>query len=147
MTPQKQLFLHKPTEGVYGDCHRTCIACLLDKKPEEVPNFGVYINDISAWHKAESEYLLSQGLVAVHNAYYSDEPDALEKILASRAVQSPSVYYMLAGRSRTGVNHSVICLNDKIIWDPSLTDSGIIAPCDDGYYWTQFFSPAYLSTN
>lgn len=36
---QKQAFLHKPEEGVYGDCYRTCIACLLGIDRDAVPHF------------------------------------------------------------------------------------------------------------
>ena len=39
MTPQTQLNKHDPANGVYGDCGRTVIACLLDLHPSEVPHF------------------------------------------------------------------------------------------------------------
>ena len=37
MTPQNQLHKHDPANGVYGDCGRTAIACLLDLHPS--PHF------------------------------------------------------------------------------------------------------------
>ena len=39
MTPQKQMFLHDPDNGVWGDCQRTAIACILDRDVEDVPHF------------------------------------------------------------------------------------------------------------
>jgi hypothetical protein len=38
MTPHKQRFRHDPANGIYGDCWRTAIACLLDIQPEEIPH-------------------------------------------------------------------------------------------------------------
>src|SRR5262249_22324381 len=38
MTPYKQLFRHDPANGIFGDCHRTCIAALLDILPADVPH-------------------------------------------------------------------------------------------------------------
>ena len=38
MTPHKQLNRHRPEEGVFGDCYRTAIACLLDLRPQDVPH-------------------------------------------------------------------------------------------------------------
>ena len=35
----KQLNEHNPDEGVYGDCYRTAIGCLLNIPPEFVPHF------------------------------------------------------------------------------------------------------------
>ena len=39
MIEQKQLYRHKPTEGSYGDCWRTCLACILDRNPETIPHY------------------------------------------------------------------------------------------------------------
>ena len=40
MTPHHQLVTeYRNDEGVYGDCGRTVIACLMDMHPSEVPHF------------------------------------------------------------------------------------------------------------
>jgi hypothetical protein len=49
---------------------------------------------------------------------------------------------MLSGRSRTGVNHVVVCQGGQIVCDTSLNDSGIVGRCDDGYHWVAFLVPA-----
>jgi len=37
----KQLITnHNPESGIFGDCQRTAIACLLDKHPSDVPHFA-----------------------------------------------------------------------------------------------------------
>lgn len=131
MTPQKQLFLHNPPETI-GDCERTAIACLLDLPVTEVPHFGQhYWDNPDAFNRAEDEYLLSVGYVRAQVPY--NHP--LDEVLGSMRFCAPDVYYLLSGTSRTGVNHTVICLNDTIVWDPSTIDSGIVGPCSDGHYW------------
>ena len=39
MIRRRQLFRHEPHNVIYGDCHRTAIACLLDMEPWQVPHF------------------------------------------------------------------------------------------------------------
>lgn len=141
MTPHKQLFRHKPEEGVIGDCWRTCIACLLDLHPSEVPHFtdGSW-NDSAATTAKTRAWLRSRGLGFVELAYSGD----LEAVMASLAANAPGAYYLLGGNSRTGCGHSVIACGSEIVWDPSQTDAGIVGPMDDGYYWATFFVPAAL---
>ncbi|MDP3228476.1 MAG: hypothetical protein Q8N13_10945 [Acidovorax sp.] len=127
----KQLFHHKPEEGIYGDCHRTAIACVLDKAPQDVPDFGVHFNDGKQFESAVKAYLETQNLFPFSIAFPPDLPALLEYM----GNINPGVHYLLSGRSKTGVNHSVVCLGNAIIWDPSLTDAGIVGPCDDGYFW------------
>jgi hypothetical protein len=92
----KQLFRHKPDEGVFGDCFRTAIACILEL--DAIPT-----EDVA--HALFCAKTFSDGLP-----------------------------YIFSGTSRTGVNHAVIGQGDQIIHDPSLTDAGIIGPCDDGMF-------------
>ena len=69
----------------------------------------------------------------------------IEGILKVGKVSSCGTYYILGGQSKTGVNHTVVCHSDKIVLDPSLNDSGIIGPCDDGYYWMTFFGSSTVT--
>jgi hypothetical protein len=39
MTPCRTLSRHDPDNGTFGDCHRCCVAAILDLAPEEVPHF------------------------------------------------------------------------------------------------------------
>lgn len=39
MTPYKQLYGHNPDQGIFGDCFRTALGCLLNLPPEKVPHF------------------------------------------------------------------------------------------------------------
>jgi hypothetical protein len=135
MTPQKQLNRHRPDEGIYGDCTRTVLACLLDVDRDTVPHF----ND-GVWEpEVKDAWLRERDLRSVHVLYPGDlHPD---EVIAAVSAMNPGLYWQLSGESRTGVNHVVICKDGAVEWDTSLNDSGIIGPCDDGYYWVEFLTP------
>lgn len=137
---QKQAFHHKPEAGQYGDCHRTVIACLLNLDRDSVPNFGVHYGTPGAFQAAEKEFLKSQGLGSVSVAYTG----TLEEILNAMEWMSPKAYYILGGTSKNGLGHSVIGLGNRIIWDPSLDDSGIVGPMEGNVYWITFLVPYTL---
>lgn len=138
MIERKQLFRHEPEKGVYGDCHRTAIACLLDLEPDQVPHFAEAFEDAEKFNSLVDEWLESRGWCAVSTAYRS----RLEEVLRVQQFINPGVYYMLGGKSRTGCGHSVIACGGQIVWDPSLDDSGIVAPFDsDGLYWVTWLVP------
>lgn len=141
MIKRKQLFRHRPAEGVIGDCHRTAIACLLDLEPEAVPHFGeIYFGEPELFNAAFEGWLKRNGYRTVIIPYNAP----LEDVLASIGHQNDGAYYLLGGTSRTGVNHTVIGCGNEIAHDPSIDDSGIVGPCDDGYYWVTFLVPASM---
>jgi hypothetical protein len=137
MIQRKQLFLHRPAEGQYGDCHRTAIACLLDLEPDQVPHFLHDDCDGTAFRKRVDAYLRTQGLVQVEEAFNS----SLADVLLTLDSLAPHVYYLLGGKSKTGCNHTVIGCGGEIVWDPSPAEVGIVGPCSDGMYWITFLVP------
>lgn len=139
MTPYKQLYRHNPEEGIWGDCHRTAIGCLLDIPPENVPHFME--GGKEDWHKAEEAWLREKGLKAFVVLFQAD----LDKVLEHLELMNPKVYGLLGGMSRTGCGHSVVICGGEIVWDPSLNDSGIVGPMDDGFYWVTYFTPVNLT--
>lgn len=139
MTPYKQLFHHKPDEGIYGDCARTALGCLLDLPPKEVPHQHAYLAD-GEQRRLFDEWLKPRGLAIAFFAFNCEPAD----IMAAMKVSNPGMYYMLSGTSRTGCNHVVICLDDHIVHDPSLTDAGIVGACDDGCTYIEFLVPIAL---
>jgi hypothetical protein len=142
MRRKKQLFLHLPEEGIYGDCHRTAIACLLNLDPEDVPHFGaIHTEDSVAFNKAFEDWLIGRGFRTV-SVVYSNGP--LEEILKSIDGINPGAYFLFGGQSATGVNHTVICCHGRIEWDPSINNAGIVGPCTDGYYWATHLVPAFM---
>lgn len=146
MRPQKQKNRHNPAEGLIGDCHRTCYACLLDMERDSIPNFGEVGFDFAksdednrqAFAEACRAWLSEQGYAEFSVGF----ADRLDAVLSFMATVNPSIYYILVGQSTSGVNHSVIGYGDAIVWDPSLNDSGIVAPCEpDGLFWVTVLVP------
>lgn len=141
MKPYKQLFRHQPEQGIIGDCWRTAIGCLLNLPPDQVPHFGDGCFDDSVeFHKRTNTWLRSKGYSIVETAF--DCP--IEYVFAHLATNNPDRYCLLSGTSRSGFNHTVIACNDQIVWDPSLTDAGIVGPCSDGFYWVSWLIPSIL---
>jgi len=145
MRQHKQLYRHQPDIGIYGDCMRTVYACLLDKEsPADVPHFrsdnppgGVLWDRVNAW-------LGQQGYKDFTVAFPGDTP--LHEVLRCMGITNPGIWYMLAGTSRNKVGHVVICLGDAIAWDTSLDDSGIVAPCEDGFWRIEVLVPISQTT-
>jgi hypothetical protein len=142
MKPQKQLFRHKPSEGIFGDCHRTAIACVLDMDAKDVPHFmdgTPGTGDAEAAHDNAEAWLNARGICTINILFPGDLP--LRAVLDSVKFLNMRSHpvFILGGQSRNNVNHSVVCCDGEIVCDPSLDDSGIIGPCDDGSYWLTFF--------
>ncbi len=132
MKYHKQKFRHDPANGLFGDCQRTAIACLLDKELDEVPNFGIHYDDQAAFYKAIDEYLATEGLGEFHFCYNNCE---LDDVLACMAMWNKNLHYMISGRSERGFNHVVICKGGAMVHDPHEDNTFINKPCTDGYYW------------
>jgi hypothetical protein len=143
MIPQKQMYRHRPDEGMIGDCHRTAIACLLDLPKEEVPHFALEcFEQPDRFHDAFENWLKERGWRTFTMPFSGDQD--LTEMLQSINTLSRGALFILGGESRTGVNHSVIAGDGRIVWDPSLDDAGITGPCDDGYYWVTLLVPTRM---
>ena len=125
---ETQLFKHNPPH-TYGDCSRTCLACLLDLNPQDVPHFAEISKcDIEEWNRLERKFLLSAGFVKFQVAFiFESVSEALE---LSRDAY-PGLYMIMLGQSKNGVNHEVIVCDGEIVWDPSIDKSGIVGPTTD----------------
>lgn len=134
----KQLFKHDPANGSFGDCYRTAIACVLNKLPEEVPNFGVHWDDGDTFHDSAVQYLKSINLGLSAFGFNDTE---LEQLLAELAISCKNLYILFSGVSRNGTNHTVVVYNGEIIWDPAIDNSGIVGPTLEGYYMAEFLVP------
>lgn len=139
MIEQKQLFKHNPPH-TFGDCQRTVLACLLNKKPEEIPNFGEHYEDGLVFFAKVKEYLASQGL-GLATIYYNCK---LEELLQMMGAVNPDVYYMLGGASKNGTNHVVVAKGGAIVWDTAIDDSGIVGHADNGHYSVEFIVPSFM---
>ncbi len=139
MKVQKRLFRHRPEEGIYGDCHRTAIACVLGLDAADVPHFmeGKPAEGIA--HAAAEKLLNARGIAQINVLF----PGELSPVAVIKSVgytnDRAGIVFILGGRSKNGCNHSVVCCDGEIVCDPALDDSGIVGPCDDGFYWVTFF--------
>lgn len=154
MKPQKQLFRHRPDEGIYGDCHRTAIAIVLGMDAKDVPHFmdgAPGRSDLDAPEAAErahnevEAWLNARGICTINVLFPGDiSLDEVLRTISLVNTRSRPVF-ILGGQSKNGVNHSVVCCDGEIACDPALDDSGIVGPCDDGFYWVTFFGSLQAS--
>lgn len=141
MIRRHQLFRHEPHNDIYGDCHRTAVACLLDKEPWEVPHFTQLAYTVAGydWERGQAEYLATQGLCSVDVIFGGDT--TLEDIFRFMQTRNPSAYYLLSGFSPRGTNHTVVCCGGGYEWDPHPDAGFLVGPMTTGYYEITFLMP------
>lgn len=130
----KQQNIHDPDNGVYGDCWRTVVACLLGLPRDEVPHVCDGPDDGGAV-KRMRDYLATQNCALIQVPF--DGKLSLDEVMSVGCSCAGGAYWTLMGTSRTGCNHVVICKNDEIVHDTSLTQAGIIGPASDGLWWIE----------
>lgn len=138
----KQLFLHDPANGVFGDCYRTVLACLLDlPSPEDVPHYGaIHPEDGYAFEEAFNLWLKVKHKLRLVNHYLPSSFN-LESALKWEGNINPGVLCIFSGMSPRGVNHSVIAHDGRMLHDPHPSNAGLIGPCDNGYWGIQYLIP------
>lgn len=137
MRPQKQKFRHDPANGVWGDCHRTCVAAIFNLDRDDVPHFADGGPGDGAVNQRVTDWLKPLNLQQVHIPFDC----TLEQLFASFDALNPMLHFILGGTSKNGTGHSVVCCGGAIALDPSLDDSGIVGKMDDGFFWVTFFCP------
>lgn len=139
MTPHKQLFAHDPANGIYGDCFRTAVACLLDVDPTDLPHRHEKI-DGAAQDAMVNAWLADHGLCLIIHPYWGTGPHALtlRKALDVSSYYHPGVHYLFSGISDRGNDHVVVARDAAIVHDPSRLPGGIVGPCSDGFWWANY---------
>lgn len=143
---EKMRSAHVPQAGLIGDCFRTCIACLLDQSPENVPHF-VYNN----WNFEKNEpnelvlmqydvdkYLDSKGYARLDMAFSGEL--SLEEVTTSIDRMSGPVRYMVLGKGMSGFGHWVIYEGYRLLWDPHPSNCGLVGP-EGELWWIMFLLP------
>lgn len=136
MKPLKQRFRHDPDNGIWGDCHRAAIASIFELPLDEVPHFLDKGVDSTIGAAAQDAWLATRKMGSFSVAFDIELIDLLEMM----AINATDVFWILGGTSRNQVNHSVVACGGLILHDPSLDNSGIVAPCNDGHYWVTVFT-------
>ena len=140
---QKQKYRHRPEEGIFGDCHRTCIASLLGIDRDSVPHWGIHFDDPEKFFEEANAYLKSQNIRTISIPCIFD---TVEDCLNWMGALNKDMYYLLVGRNKNNVNHIVICKDNKIVWDTSLDDSGIVGPTDEAGFLIEILVRDYSIT-
>lgn len=134
-----QLFRHDPDNGVYGDCHRTALACIFDKdSPADVPHFLADNPSPEVFYQRTDAWLLEQGFRSMAIPWGCAD---VAQMLEHMAVRAPGIYWILGGVSPRGTNHSVVCCGGQIVHDPHPDGGGVVGPTDDGYFWSEVYIP------
>jgi hypothetical protein len=135
-TKLKQMYRHVPEDGLFGDCHRACYASILEVPIEEIPHF---FDQDRSWEESQPLFREVWDRFKIRELQIIFPEGDLDLIMQTLENLNPGVPYILGGRSRSGVNHSVVCVGGEIFCDPSLNDSGIIGPTEpDKFYWVTY---------
>lgn len=129
----KQLFRHDPDSGIWGDCGRAALACVIGIDPEDLPHWHEELTG-DEWGARMDPVLRERGLVRVSIPF--NAPD-VESILECGGILAKGMPWFLVGTSANGTGHVVICLDDKIVWDTAIDDSSIVGPLDTGAFWIE----------
>ena len=126
------LYYNQTILGKNGDCFRTCIACLLNVEPIDVPH--VYENPLTTGKEGE---ILMNNYLKQFDIYFIHLPISGDYKAVTNWMKSYNPnYYLLSGESSRGNTHVVIMQEDKMIHDPHPSNDGLIGPDkENGYYW------------
>lgn len=137
MRPQLQTSAEDGS-AMLGDCHRTCIAMILDMDRDEVPHFMEHVPknadaespEAQAAERAEREWMAARGLVPIHWGYTGDT--SLEEVLKVLRLCS-GTGLILGCTSGAGFNHSVVVYDGRI-YNPAGGNATIAGPMRDGFW-------------
>ena len=130
---------HDPDNGDWGDCHRACVASLLELPIEEVPHcwdgYDGSSSEMEIGRRNDwmTEFLLSKGFI-LHSFYADGGEISLDEMIDMFSDSNPGVYFLLSGESATGNDHAVICRNGVIEHNPT-PGSDLVGPMSHWGYW------------
>lgn len=148
MKPVRQRYYRgRDVDGVPGDCHRACIASMLELPLFAVPHFNLEAEvDVSVWRfwNMIDDFLSSHGLFRITIKLQIQTLDELFCHVANWSHPGRDFFYVLDGESSTpGLSHSVIATRDRIVWNPSPC-ANVIGPGDFGGKEKEFRVHLYL---
>ncbi|MEI6282792.1 MAG: hypothetical protein WCP82_08775 [Alphaproteobacteria bacterium] len=139
MIPVRQRIRHQPGRGIWGDCHRACLASMFHLPIEAVPHFGHDGPDVDRFNMRVRQWLANRNLAAANMPLSGTLPQVLHVL----ALCSPDSFWLLGGSDRNGHNHTVLGRGGKILHDPSPDRAGLAGPCTDGVFWVTYIVPMY----
>lgn len=135
MRAQHQKFKHDPENNVFGDCHRTALAMLLDMDRDSIPHFAHQARNDVEFNERVDDWLESLGMTQI--SIYMTGNFSLDAVLNHMAViNGPGLVFLLGGKSPRGdYNHTVVAGNGKILLDPHPDNTGLAGPCTPHDLW------------
>lgn len=118
--------------GGNGNCLSACLASLMEKSIDDVPNFAEIFSDINRY-----KFTPPYTWVELVNSWL-----VLHGYVLTQLVEVPEIYYrynleffhIMVGVSPRGNRHAVIGRNGKIFYDPHPDKSGLSTGHDIEYY-------------
>ena len=117
---------------INGNCLRTCIACLLEIDPEEIP----HIEDMDVWFGVFYDFLNSkgyefEGTIYLGSKYFTEfgKRKAEDEIKRFKEYEGVDGYIIAGGtspRSYVTRGHAVIYKNGELAWDPHYSREGVL---------------------
>lgn len=133
MQPVQQLLGRDLDDDLWASSFRAAVASILGLDVADVPDFyGDDIDDNGVMTQLDA-FLAPRGLCAIEMPLVPGE-SSLDEVLGLLATINGAFTYLLAGASRSGAEHVVVCEGAHIVHDPAPEMSGLVAPCANGVY-------------
>lgn len=137
---KQSIINHDPENGVFGDCYRTVIACMLDfESIEHVPHFGEGNPSSEEFWGRVNEFLETRSLKLVRFGFSNRD---VEEVLFFMRRTNPGIEYIIGGASPRGFDHACIARDEKIIHDPHPSGGGIVGPDSEGFVTVEIIALA-----
>ncbi|TGS57733.1 hypothetical protein EN826_032355, partial [Mesorhizobium sp. M1D.F.Ca.ET.183.01.1.1] len=111
MKLQKQLFRHATDKGVFGDCYRTAVACILDLEADQVPHVHRSITGLEQGELIDG-FLAGLGVTRLSIPF---SIEGVQAALDNASHWSKGLPYLFSGTSRNGTGHVVVAHGNRII--------------------------------
>lgn len=105
-----------------GNCYTACVASVLEIPLEDVPNWALLLAEDympEAWNKAINSWTRERGFYILTTT----APEDPENDFVAKGEILQGIHHLIGGKARADdgslVNHSVVGLNGKIVWDPN----------------------------
>jgi hypothetical protein len=142
LRPQQQRFRFA-SQGVAGDCHRTCIAMILNMHRDDVPHFMEGLDPSLppdhpshlAAERAELEWLARRGLTVVDLPFPGGHP--LSELLEQFTTLAHGAPLILKCTATGGDHHSVVIVDGEV-HNPN--SSEVVGPMRDGFWWVAIYA-------
>ncbi len=105
-----------------GNCYTACVASVLELPLKDVPNWASLLADNyseGAWNEAINEWSRERGFYILTTTAPKDP----EEDFVAKGEILQGIHHLIGGKARADdgslVNHSVVGLNGKMVWDPN----------------------------